>query len=63
MLATSFAALPGGQWIGQIGDRDRFFQSFLDGINRVELGQMSAEEALSTAEQEINAMIDENMGP
>src|SRR5690606_4342111 len=63
MLATSFAALPGGQWIGPIGDRARFFQSIYDAIKRVELGQMSADDALSTAEQEINAMIDENMGP
>jgi multiple sugar transport system substrate-binding protein len=63
MLETSFAALPGGQWIGQIGDRDRFFQSLLDALTRVELGEMSAEDALANAEQEINAMIDEKMGP
>ena len=62
-LATSFAVLDGGQWIGQIFDRDRFFQSIMDAITQVDLGQMSPEDALVTAEQEINAMIDENMGP
>lgn len=62
-LATSFAILEGGQWIGQIFDRDRFFQSLMDAITQVDLGQMSPENALMAAEQEINAMIDENMGP
>jgi multiple sugar transport system substrate-binding protein len=62
-LATSFAALPGGQWIGQIGDRDRFFQLIEDGFTQVELGEMSAEDALATVEEQINAMIDENLGP
>jgi multiple sugar transport system substrate-binding protein len=62
-LETSFAVLEGGQWIGQIFDRDRFFQSLMDAITQVDLGQMSPEDALVGAEQEINAMIDENMGP
>lgn len=62
-LKTSFAILDGGQWIGQIFDRDRFFQSLMDAITQVDLGQMSPEDALKAAEQEINAMIDENMGP
>ena len=62
-LATSFAALPTGQWIGQIGDRDRFFASIYNAYISVDIGEASAEDALATAEQEINAMIDENLGP
>jgi len=62
-LATSFAALPTGQWIGQIGDRDRFFASIYNAYISVDIGDASQEEALATAEQEINAMIDENLGP
>lgn len=62
-LATSFAAIPTGQWIGQIGDRDRFFESLLVAFTSVDIGEASPEEALATAEQEINAMIDENLGP
>lgn len=62
-LATSFAALPGGQWIGQIGDRDRFFQFILDAYTSVDIGESSPEDALAAAEEQINAMIDENLGP
>jgi multiple sugar transport system substrate-binding protein len=62
-LKTSFDALPGGQWIGQIGDRDRFFESILNAFIAVDLGDASAEDALANAETEINAMIDENLGP
>ncbi len=62
-LATSFAALPTGQWIGQIGDRDRFFASIYNALISVDIGDASAEDALANAEQEINAMIDESMGP
>ncbi len=62
-LATSFAAIPAGQWIGQIGDRDRFFESLLVAYTSVDIGEASPEDALATAEQEINAMIDENLGP
>lgn len=62
-LATSFDALAGGQWIGNIGDRERFFQAIMDAFTQVELGQLSPEEALASAEQQINAMIDENLGP
>jgi choline dehydrogenase-like flavoprotein len=63
MFATAFAALPGGQWIGQIGSRDRFFQALLDALIQVELGEMSADEALSSAHEQINAIIDETLGP
>ncbi len=62
-LATSFAAIPTGQWIGQIGDRDRFFETLLNAYVSVDIGEASVEDALANAEQEINAMIDENLGP
>jgi multiple sugar transport system substrate-binding protein len=62
-LAVSFAALPYGQWVGNVGDRDRFWKSIVDAITNVSLGRKSPEDALSDAEQEINAMIDEKMGP
>lgn len=62
-LKTSFAAIPTGQWIGQIGDRDRFFESIFNAYISVDIGQASAADALANAEQEINAMIDESMGP
>jgi len=62
-LATSFAALPHGQWIGQIGDRDRFFATLLNAYISVDIDEASPEDALANAEQEINAMIDENLGP
>jgi multiple sugar transport system substrate-binding protein len=62
-LAVSFAALPTGQWIGQIGDRDRFFASIYNAYISVDIGEASPEDALANAEQEINAMIDENLGP
>ena len=54
---------PTGQWIGQIGDRDRFFASIYNALLSVDIGEASAEDALANAEQEINAMIDESMGP
>lgn len=62
-LTASFAALPTGQWIGQIGDRDRFFGSIYNAYIAVDLGELSPEEALANAEKEINAMIDESVGP
>lgn len=62
-LATSFAAVPTGQWIGQIGDRDRFFETIRNAFISVDIGEASPEDALAAAEQEINAMIDENLGP
>lgn len=62
-LATSFAVLPFGQWVGQVGDRDRFWEYVRDAFTNVELGLLSVEESLSACEEQINAMIDENMGP
>lgn len=62
-LATAFAALPTGQWLGDVGDRDRFFQSIYDAFISVDIGAASTEDALVAAEREINAMIDENLGP
>jgi multiple sugar transport system substrate-binding protein len=62
-LATSFAILPYGQWVGLVGDRDRFWEYVRDAFSNVELGLLSVEESLSACEEQINAMIDENMGP
>ncbi len=62
-LKTSFAVLPFGQWVGKVGDRDRFWKSIMDSITNVSLGRKSPEDALSEAESQINSMIDEKMGP
>jgi multiple sugar transport system substrate-binding protein len=62
-LRTSFDVLPYGQWVGRVGDRDRFWKSLFDAITNVSLGNKSPEDALDQAESEINAMIDEKMGP
>ena len=62
-LATSFAALPYGQWIGPVRNRDSFFQFVHDAFTSVALGQKDAATALAECEQNINAMIDETIGP
>ena len=62
-LETSFACLPYGQWVGLVGDRDRFWEYVRDAFSNVELGRMDVEEAMSSCQDQINAMIDENMGP
>ncbi len=62
-LATPFAVLENGEWIGQIADRDRFFASVFNAVVSVDIGEASPEDALSNAQQEINAMVDENLGP
>jgi multiple sugar transport system substrate-binding protein len=62
-LATSFAALPFGQWIGPVRNRDAFFQFVHDAFTSVALGQQDSDTALAAAEQNINAMIDQTIGP
>ena len=62
-LATSFAALPYGQWIGPVRNRDAFFQFVTDAFVSVALGQQDAATALAQCEQNINAMIDQTIGP
>jgi multiple sugar transport system substrate-binding protein len=62
-LAVSFAVLPYGQWIGPVRNRDSFFQFIRDAFNSVALGQTDSDSALAAAEQNINAMIDQTIGP
>jgi multiple sugar transport system substrate-binding protein len=62
-LATSFAALPHGQWIGPVRNRDAFFQFVHDAFVSVALRQHEAATALAACEQNINAMIDQTIGP
>jgi hypothetical protein len=62
-MKVPFSVLAGGQWVGPVGDRDKFWQSIHDAYTAACLGQLDPEAALTQAEQEINAMIDERMGP
>ena len=63
LMQASFNVLPYGQWVGPVGDRDRFWRSIHDAFTAVGLGQMDAASALAQAEQQINQMIDEMTGP
>ena len=63
LMQASFNVLPYGQWVGPVGDRDRFWRSIHDAFTAVGLGQMDAPSALAQAEQQINQMIDEMTGP
>jgi multiple sugar transport system substrate-binding protein len=63
LLKVSFDVLPYGKWVGPVHNRDRFWQSIHDALTAASLGQMDAPTALTQAEQEINAMIDEFVGP
>ncbi len=62
-LATAFAVLQGGQWLGDVGDRDRFFTAIYDAFISADIGAATPDEALVNAERELNAMVDENLGP
>jgi multiple sugar transport system substrate-binding protein len=63
LLKVSFDVLPYGMWVGPVHNRDRFWQSIHDAFTAACLGQLDAATALTQAEQEINAMIDEFAGP
>ncbi len=63
LLKAAFDVLPFGRWVGPVQNRDRFWQSIHDGFTAACLGQMDAATALTQAEQQINAMIDETIGP
>lgn len=63
LLQVSFDVLPYGKWVGPVHNRDRFWQSIHDAFTAACLGQLDAPTALTQAEQEINAMIDEFVGP
>lgn len=62
-VKAAFDVLPYGQWVGPVQDRDRFWKSIHDAFTAVCLGKIDAPSALNQAEQEINAMIDEQVGP
>ncbi|HEX5498203.1 MAG TPA: extracellular solute-binding protein, partial [Thermomicrobiales bacterium] len=62
-MKVPFSVLAGGQWVGPVGDRDKFWQSIHDAYTAACLGQLDPATALTQAEQEINAMIDERVGP
>ena len=62
-LKVSFDLLPLGQWVGPVQDRDRFWTYVHDAFTNVGLGRKQPDEALAEAEQQINAMIDEKLGP
>jgi multiple sugar transport system substrate-binding protein len=62
-LKVSFAVLPYGQWVGEVGDRDTFWASMHDAFIAATLGQLEPVAALAEAEQVINAMLDEQLGP
>jgi len=63
LLQTAFNVLPYGRWVGPVQNRDRFWTSIHDAFTAVCLGQMDAPTALTQAEQQINQMIDETVGP
>lgn len=63
VLKAAFNVLPYGRWVGQVHNRDRFWQAIHDNFTAVCLGQIDAATGLTQAEQQINQMIDELVGP
>jgi multiple sugar transport system substrate-binding protein len=63
LLKAAFDVLPYGRWVGPVHNRDRFWKSIHDNFTAVCLGQVDAATGLTQAEQEINQMIDELVGP
>lgn len=62
-LQAAFNVLPFGQWVGPVQNRDRFWEAIHDNFTLACMGEVDAETALMQAEQQINAMIDEMVGP
>lgn len=63
LLKPAFDVLPFGQWVGPVQNRDRFWQAIHDAFTAACFGQIDPDTALNQAEQQINAMIDETVGP
>lgn len=63
LLQAAFNVLPYGRWVGPVHNRDRFWQYIHDNFTAVCLGQIDAATGLLQAEQQINQMIDELVGP
>lgn len=53
-MKTPIEALPLGQWIGPVADRDYFFKQVNDHFQLMVTGQMSVKEGLAKIEQAIN---------
>jgi len=62
-LQAAFNVLPFGQWVGPVQNRDRFWAAIHDNFTLACMGELEPEAALMQAEQTINAMIDETVGP
>jgi len=62
-LKTSFDVLQYGQWVGPVQNRDRFWQTIHDHYTAVVLGKENAADSPAKITTEINAMIDEYVGP
>jgi multiple sugar transport system substrate-binding protein len=62
-LQVAFDVMPHSQFVGPVQDRDRFWISINDAFSATVLGKKDALVALADAEEEINAMIDEKIGP
>ena len=62
-MRTSFDVLPYGRWVGPVQDRDAFWSYIADALTAVELGQKKPLDALATAQQQINTMIGQHLGP
>ena len=62
-LEVPFAVLPNGRYVGTVHDRDAFWGFMLDAFVSVELKRKKPLAALADAEKQINAMIDQNVGP
>jgi multiple sugar transport system substrate-binding protein len=62
-LKTSFDTLQYGQWVGPVQNRDRFWQTIHDHYTAVVLGKENAADSPAKITAEINAMIDEYVGP
>jgi multiple sugar transport system substrate-binding protein len=62
-MKPSLDVLPYGQWVGPVQNRDRFWTIITDHYTAVALGKENATESPAKITSEINAMIDEYVGP
>jgi multiple sugar transport system substrate-binding protein len=62
-MKPSLDVLPYGQWVGPVQNRDRFWTIITDHYTAVALGKETATESPGKITTEINAMIDEYVGP
>jgi len=62
-MKASLDVLPYGQWVGPVQNRDRFWTIINDHYTAVALGKEKAAESPGKITAEINAMIDEYVGP